>query len=169
MFDEPVDETVFFSDEVKLIYDLISDQWSLYEKPKIVFEPESIMVDSRVGSMYIYPLPRRNTPSSVDYRTMQRVASVGIRLSTRFRNTLYEWGQEIYRILLANRRIGAKHLGGYTFMEIVDDVQTNATNGWYVSTFTVRLTGYAVPIKSAGFGDRVNKIIECNNNSEEYL
>ena len=67
---------------------------------------------------------------------------------------------EIYRIAMANRRLGQKSLRGYTYFEIINDRIQNDLSGWYTATMDLKLTSYNYPLRSAGFGDRVNRLIE---------
>jgi hypothetical protein len=68
--------------------------------------------------------------------------------------------QEIYRIAMANRRLGQKRLGGFTYFEVINDRVQNDLSGWYTATMDIKLTSYNYPIKSAGFGERVNKALD---------
>lgn len=158
----------FYSDDVRLIAKLIEDEWSMYEPPVINFEPESFMVNSRIGSIYIYHTSYRFEPSSVSYATMRKTSSIGIRISNRFREHHLDWCNEVMRILLANRRAGASNLNGYTYLTVDKFTPLNTLSGWYTTTVDITLTGYAAPIQSPGFGERINKEIECNRYSEEY-
>lgn len=168
--DDVVPETNLYSDDVRLITRLIQDQWSIgMENPlNIEFEPEQQMVNSRIGNVYVYHISRNNRISTVDYRTLERNSKVGVRVATRFRKNHYEWCDEVYRILMANRRLGQgyNNLGYYTFLEVISDRQFTDLSGWYVTTFDVRLTGYNTPLRSAGFGDEINKAIWDSTGSD---
>lgn len=165
----PVPETELFCDDAKLVCDMLRREWSLDidNCPTFTYIPEEFMSSSRVALVYVYQISRYNSVSTIDYATLQRTSFVAIRLNTRFRHKFYEYMQEIYRILMANRRVGADNLNGYTYFEVINDRITNDLSGWYTCTMDVKLTGYVVPIRSAGFGDTINKLIEDNNNSQE--
>lgn len=160
--DEPVRETLLFGDDAKLICDLIKEQWSLgpQNMPTVEYEPESMMMDSRIGSIFVQKLTRSNTINTVDYRTLMRTSTLSIKLSARNRATYYEFGQELYRILLANRRPGYRKLGGYNYLELLSEREVPNLSGWYTMNMDIRLVAQNVPIRSAGFGDNINKRIE---------
>lgn len=147
-------ETEFFTDDAKLIYDLLNDNWSLNKdmRPTMAYVPEAYMMNAREGSIYVYPISRQNSITSMDYRTMGRTSMVGIKLSARVRERYFEWSQEVYRIMLANRRKGFNDLNGYYYIEVMDDRQATDLTGWYSTTFDIKLTTYVKPIVSAGFG-----------------
>lgn len=146
--------TRFFTDDAKLISDLISEKWSLGqgENPVVVYKPESYFVQSRTGSIFVYPVSYPNSIASTDYRSIQRIGYVSIKMSTRDRKRMFAWGEELYRILQENRRSPILQRNGYTFLEITSDKPTPDLSGWYSWTFDLKLTGYHRPIESDGFG-----------------
>ena len=160
----PVPEHIFFNDDPMLICNMLKDNWSLDEDnlPTFTCEPKEYMTSSRVALVYVYHISRYNSISTTDYSTLQRTSFLAIRLNTNNRMKFYEYMQEIYRILLSNRRIGAKNLHGYHYFEIINDRISNDLSGWYSCTLDVKMTSYASPIRSAGFGDRINKTFENN-------
>ena len=156
----PLPELRFFTDEPKLLADMLKDQWSLdtMNMPLAVgFEPEQFMTNARVGYVYIYETSHGDQVSTTDFRTVEKESRVSIRVSTRFRDVHYVWVNEIYRILMANRRAGTKLLNGYTHMEVVVDRPYNDASGWYVTTIEVKLVSPHMPILSPGFGPDVNR------------
>ena len=159
--DDPVPETNLYSDDVRLIADMIREEWSLGpgNEVNIEYMPESTMGTARVGQVYTYLISRNNRISTTDYRTLERHTRIGIRVSNRFRENHYLWCDEIYRILMANRRCGQKRLNRYTFLEVTGDRMFNDLQGWYTTTIDIELTSYNVPIRSAGFGDEINRRI----------
>lgn len=159
---DPVKETPLFTDEPRMIAEMLRDQWSLgpEDTPTIAYVPEEYMTSARVAFIYVYQVSRYNSISTTDYRTLQRTSFLAIRLNTRFRHKLYEYMDEIYRIAMANRRLGQKSLRGYTYFEIINDRIQNDLSGWYTATMDLKLTSYNYPLRSAGFGDRVNRLIE---------
>ncbi len=168
MFRDTVEEHKFFTDDAEMIANLIRSEWILgpEKEPSIGYTPEAYITNARYGSIYVYVLNRANQITSTDYRTLQRVAHVGIKVTCRHRKPYFEMCEEIYRIILANRRLGIHALNGYSFMEIVNERSSNDLVGWYTTTFDIKLTGYASPIRSAGFGDKTNRKIECNLNQD---
>lgn len=162
-FHPPEPETPMYTDDVSLVAQMLKDQWSLGpdQEPNIQFEPEAFMANSmtetgRNGLIYVYQLSRTNRVASTDYRTLERTSHISIRVSNRFRNIHYLWCDEVYRILLANRRLGNADLNGYTFLEINNDQQSNDLSGYYTTTFDIKLTCYASPIRSHGFSRPVH-------------
>lgn len=157
--DDPVKEENLFADEPKFIADMLREDWSLGDKkrPNITFKPESTWVDSRLGAIYVYMLDRYNSISSMDYRTLERRTALAIKLSARDRGVFYEFAEEIYRILMANRRLGKRALHGNTFLEVESERFLNDLSGFYTVTFNIRLTTFNKPIKSAGFGATIDK------------
>lgn len=150
----PMDEPSLFTDEPKLIADMLRDNWSLGpdDTPTIAYIPEEYMTSARVAFIYVYQVSRYNSVSSTDYRTLQRTSFIAIRLNTRFRHKLFAYMDEIYRIIMNHRRVGQDELKGYTYLEIINDRIQNDLSGWYTATMDVKLTSYNYPIKSAGFG-----------------
>lgn len=164
-FVDPVPENPMFTDDVKLVADILKSQWSLpigYE-PIIQYKPESMIANGGVGYIYIYQPSRSSRPNTVDMRTIQRNGYVTIRISCRHRDFFLMWGQEIYRILLANRRAGKQVLYPYTYMEVTSERPSNGMQGWYQTTLEVKLTSFNHHVRSAGFGDRINRKVDDSN------
>lgn len=156
----PLPETRFFTDDPMLICDLLKEEWALDIKDmplSISYEPEQLMTDARTGTIYVYEVSHSAEPSTTDYRTLNRESHLNIRISNRFRHVHYMWVDEVYRILMANRRAGTKLLNGYTHMEVFVDRPFNDASGWYVSIVDVRLIMPHMPILSPGFGEKVNR------------
>lgn len=162
-----VPETNLYSDDVRMVTEILRRDWSIgLENPlNIEYEPEQMMVNGRIGNIYVYHVSRENSISTVDYRTLRRQSKVAVRVANRFRENHYAWCDEVYRILMANRRpgIGPCGLHNYTYLEVTSDRHFTDLSGWYVTTFDVKLIGYAVPLHSAGFGDEANVEIAAAN------
>lgn len=143
-------------DDAELIYNLLVDQWSLdpWDTPEIRYEPEAMMVNARNGLIFISSMSQSTSIASIDYGSVTQTGYVSIRLSSRFKTDHFRWRNEIWRILMANRRLGRPdgRLGNYTFMEVTRTNRLTDLSGWYVSVFDVRLTGYCIPIDSTGLG-----------------
>jgi hypothetical protein len=143
-------------DDAELVYNLIKDQWSLdaWDMPEIRFEPEAMMVNARNGFIYISSMSQSTQIASIDYESISQTGYVSVRLSSRFREDHFRWRNEIWRILMANRRLGRPdgRLGNYTFLEVTRSHRLTDLSGWYVTVFDVRLTGYCIPIDSTGLG-----------------
>ena len=158
-------DDVIYTDDAREMGELIKSEWSLgfgNEAP-IVYDTEALMVDSRVGNIYIYTSSRDYSISSVDYQTINRIAHVGIRVSNRFRDANLLWSNEVYRILMENRRAGARKLWGYTYFDVQSDRMSNDANGWYVRTFDVKLTGNYTPIGPSGFNSPLCRRFSVDN------
>lgn len=170
MTDEPMRETWLYSDDVRLITNLIKDQWSIgYDNPlNIDYEPEQFWVQGRIGNVFVYHISRDNRISTVDYRTLQRTSRIGIRVANRFRKNHFQWCDEVYRILMANRRLGKGrgNLCTYTYLEVTGDRSFNDLSGWYVTTFDVNLISYNTPLMTAGMGDEINKAVNDSTGSD---
>ena len=169
--EEYVPEFDLYSDDVRMIYNLLKEGWSIgLENPlNAEFEPEQELVNARIGNIYVYHVSRENSISTVDYRTLRRQSKVAVRVATRFRKNHFEWCNEVYRILMANRRLGLGHCGlhNYTYLEVTGDRQFTDLSGWYVTTFDVKLTGYMTPLCSSGFGDERNVAVYLAERSIE--
>lgn len=161
MNDFTVPETQFVVDYAKLVADLIHDEWSLgpSNTPTITHEVESEMINARLGSIFVYGMTGSPSQASIDYRNVDFTQYVGVKLMTRFRDTYYEWANEIYRIIYSFRRAGPRKLKGMMFMDIINLKPQNDLSGWYAGTFDVRLVSHSRPIVSAGFGTDLNKQI----------
>lgn len=159
---DPVGETSLFTDEPRMIANMLRDNWSLGpdDIPTIAYVPEEYMTNARIAFIYVYQVSRYNSVSSTDYRSLQRTSFLAVRINTRFRHKLFEYMDEIYRIIMAHRRIGQRGLKGFTFMEVINDRVQNDLNGWYIATMDIKLTSYNYPIRSAGFGDELNRLID---------
>jgi hypothetical protein len=166
---EPVREYPFFTDDAAVISNMLRDQWSLgpEQTPNIMYVPETYVVNARVGAIYVYVTSVSNNISSMDYRTIDREARVNIKVSTRFRDTHFLWNDEVYRILLSNRRIGRRHQVGASFLKVNNYHTLQNESGWYTTIFEVVLTYHNMAIRSAGFGDKINRQIEDNNHIRE--
>lgn len=138
----------------RIISDLIKEQWDMRigEEPVIGYKRDMYMMNSRVGAIYVYALSIVPQISTVDYRTTQRTAQLSIRITNPDRDRHIRWVNEVYRIIMANRRAGPRVLGGYEFMEVTALSPSNDLSGFYTDTMDIRMTGYAFPIESAGFG-----------------
>ena len=64
---------------------------------------------------------------------------------------------------MANRRAGKKRLGGYSYLEINNERFSNDLVGWFTTTIDIKMVSYNTPLRSAGFGDDINKKVACNN------
>jgi hypothetical protein len=162
---DPVPETNLYSDDVRLVCSIIKDEWSIgLEDPlNIEFEPEQFMVNARIGNVFVYHISRTNSINTTDYRTLRRTSKVGVRVATRFRDAHFRWCDEVYRILIANRRIGKPGFRNYTYLEVLGDKSFTDASGWYVTTYDVSLTSFNTPLRSAGFGDEQNRILDDAN------
>lgn len=155
----PLPEVRFFTDDPRFLAEMLKKEWSLdtINQPLSVgFEPEQFMTNARIGHVYIYEVSHNARPSTTDYRTLDRESHVSIRVATRFRDVHYVWVNEVYRILMANRRAGVRRLNGYTHMEISVDRPYNDASGWYVTNIDVKMIMPHMPIMSPGFGKDVN-------------
>lgn len=166
----PARESPLFTDEPRMIADMLRDNWSLGpdDIPTIAYVPEEYMTNARVAFIYVYQISRYNSVSSTDYRSLQRTSFLAVRINTRFRHKLFLYMDEIYRIIMAHRRIGQRGLNGFTFMEVINDRVQNDLSGWYTATMDIKLTSYNYPVKSAGFGDLTNRVLDqCGCEKEE--
>lgn len=148
-------EQPLFLDDVGFIMDMLKDNWTISDKvPTFSRETdvESFMMDARLGSVFVYSEGRRNTISTIDYRTLQRISRISVRVTTRFWEVMQEWGQEVYRILYSHRRMGYNRTNGYGYFEVLSDNLTRDLSGWYVTTFEIQMTAYATPLRTDGFG-----------------
>ena len=163
MFNDNVAETPLFTDDAMTIGNMIADQWSLGpgREPSLSYKPESYRMNARYGAIYIYQISRNSQISTCDYRTLHVTSHIGIKISSATRENHFEICEEVKRILMANRRAGKKRLGGYTFLEMGSERFSNDLIGWYTTTIDIRLTSYNTPLRTAGFGDSINKRIEC--------
>ena len=164
---DPVEENVLFNDDPMLLVKMLKEGWTkdLGNPPTFTCIPEEWQTPARVALIYVYHISRYNSISTIDYSTLQRTSFLAIRINVRNRAKLYEYMQEVYRILMANRRRGADDLNGYTYFEVINDRIANDLSGWYSCTLDVKMTAYVYPIRSAGFGNKINKIIEDNNDN----
>jgi hypothetical protein len=141
-------------DDAELICNILQREWSLkHDRPEISFEPERLMMSARTGAVFVSNSSQSTSISSVDYATLDKIGYVSIRLSSRFREDHFRWRNEIWRILMDNRRPGriSGKLGDYTHLEVTKTHRMTDLSGWYVTVFEVRLIGYCVPIDSSGF------------------
>lgn len=145
---------MFDPDLPAIVSDMIKEQWALDigDEPVVAYKRDSYMMNSRVGAIYVYMLSVVPQISTVDYRATQRVAQLSIRITNPHRDRHIRWVNEVYRILMANRRAGPCKLGGYEFLEITSLTPSNDLSGFYTDTIDVRMTGYAFGIESDGFG-----------------
>ena len=153
-----VGEYEYFNDDVTFVKELLEKNWDTYsenkqEAPVIACDPKQWMTSARHGGfIYVYQISRYNSVSTMDYRTLQRTVFVAIRSTAPHRAMLYRMVDQIYKILLAHRRVGQANLMGYTYMEIINDRISNDLTGWYTDTLDIKLTSYNFPIGSDGFG-----------------
>ena len=155
----PQKESILFSDDVGCITKILKDEWSLgpRDTPVIDFIPEAMMALAMPAYIYVYQVSRYNSISSTDYRTLQRNSFIGIRISTRSRDKMYEYMDEVYRILMANRRAGPQYLNHYTYMEAINDHIDNNSTGWYSATIDIKMISYCFRVRSPGFGKEINE------------
>ncbi len=155
----PQKESILFSDDVGCITKILKDEWSLgpRDTPVIDFIPEATMALAMPAYIYVYQVSRYNSISSTDYRTLQRNSFIGIRISTRSRDKMYEYMDEVYRIIMANRRAGPQYLNHYTYMEAINDHIDNNSTGWYSATIDIKMISYCFRVRSPGFGKEINE------------
>ena len=165
----PQVEAPLFSDDVACITHILKEDWSLgpYEVPVIDYIPEATMAYAMPAYIYVYQVSRYNSISSTDYRTLQRNSFIGIRISTRSRDKLYLYMDEVYRILMANRRAGPQYLNHYSYMEAINDHIDNSSTGWYSATIDIKMISYCFRINSPGFGREINEsFLKTNRNDQ---
>ena len=152
-------ENPMFVDDVKLITDMLNENWSfgVEDHPIISYDQDTVMANGRDAYIFVYQVSRYNSVSSTDYATLQRNSFVGIRISTMGRDQMYKYMNEVYRIIMDFRRAGPKHLNQYTFMEAVNDHIDNGSLGWYSATIDVKLMNYCFHLKSPGLGHHHHK------------
>lgn len=157
-----VPENNFFTDDAALVANLLKKEWSLGPEymPNITYIPEEMAVSARLGYVFVYRVSRTNRITTVDYRTLGRDSHISIKLSTRLRKDYLAFGEEIMRILMANRRLGQDRMEGYTYLEVMSDRDTRDLSGWYTVTIELKLVTYNKAIRSAGFGDTINRQID---------
>lgn len=162
MLTQGVPETSFYTDDAKLVADILKDEWGLdMDVPdSITYVPESFMMNARVGSIFVYSVSTPFRIATTDYATLNKTSHVSIRVSNRFRENHFRWCNEVIRIILANRRAGPVILNGYEYMEMTNFRPNQDQSAWYTSTIEVRLVHPHVAIQSAGFGNKVNESIE---------
>ena len=165
MFNYNVEETPLFIDDAQIIGEMLKRDWSLGpgKEPTIAYKPESYMMNARYGAIYIYQISRNTQITSSDYRTVQLTSHVGLKISCNFRENHFEICEEIKRILVANRRAGKKRLGGYTYLEINNERFSNDLVGWYTTTIDIKMVSFNTPLRSAGFGDDINRKVACKS------
>lgn len=151
------DDAEFFTDDVKFIADLLKENWGTFhkwnlERPPIIYEPEQWMTNAANAAVFVYQVSRYNSVSTTDYSTIQRTSFVAVRTSARHRKVFRKMVDEVYQIIYAHRRVGQNKLNGYTFMEIINDRDTNDYLGWYGNTLDIKLTTYNYPVASDGYG-----------------
>lgn len=161
---ETVPENTFYTDDAAVIGEMLKRDWSLgpQNQVNVAYIPSGFMADARIGFVYVYKVSGTNRISSTDYHSLERNCTLSIRVSNPSRENHFAWCQEVYRILLANRRCN-DNLGGYLFLEITGDRETNDLTAYYVTTIEVRMTRYCKPIRTAGFGNSVNKAVQDSN------
>ena len=157
-FDEALPEEDFFPDDVAMVTKILQDEWSLglTQRPVISYDQQALYSNARQAYIFVYHVSGYNSISSTDYRSTQATTFLGIKVSCPFRKQLYTTIREVYRILLANRRAGPKHLNGYTYFEIISHHLDEGELGWYSGTIDVKLMSYCRPIYSPGFGKDIN-------------
>ena len=162
IINDVVPENRFFTDDAKLIADMIKREWSLGPDymPNVTYIPEEMAVNARLGYVYVYRITRPNRITTVDYRTLGRDSYVSVKLSTRLRKDMFAFAEELFRIFLANRRLGQDRMEGYTYLEIQSDKELRDLSGWYTVNIDLKLVTYNKAIRSAGFGDTINRQID---------
>lgn len=151
---------MFYTDDAKMLSDLLSENWDtgLNSKPVFVYDRESLAANAYVGYVEVDRLTRTNAISAVDYRTIDRNSYLSVKVATRYRHDLFEYAEEVYRILLdMHRRAGPDVLGGWEFLEIQNDREGQDLSGFYTVTFDIKLTRYHAPIPRHGFGPRADQ------------
>lgn len=153
---DEIEETRFFRDDVQTITDILRDEWSLDIMPVISYDQEGLIRDARLGYIFVYNTSNYGSISSTDYRTIQKTTYLGIRISCRARAQIYNYVNEVYRILMKYRRAGFRQLNDTTFFEVTGYRLDQGELGWYSASMDIKMVGYTVPIKSDGFGNPLN-------------
>ena len=165
-----VPETSFYTDDAKMIAEMLKKDWSLGPEmtPNVIYDPRSFFQANRVGGIYVYRISGSNRITATDYHSVWRDVNLSIRISNPMRENHFAWVDEVYRILLANRRHHPV-LNDFLFLEVTGENESNDLTSYYVTTVNIKLTRYNKPIRSAGFGDRINKAIDdlANNTTGE--
>lgn len=143
---------IYVGDDAKLICDLLEREWPDTPgepHPTFVYDREKLMMDSRYGTVFVYLLSSQKTIADTDFRTVDRIPRVSIKLACRSRDLMFRWARIIESILLSHRR-AMKAISPYTFLEITAEKPDNSADGWYAFTFDLKLTGFHIPIVSSG-------------------
>lgn len=157
-----IPETELFTDDAALLGELLRREWSLEpgREPSIAWDVQAQLMAGRYGAVFVYMVSRSSDIATVDYRTLERISHLGIKITAPFRANLIEICQEVERILMAHRRAGKDRLGGYTYLEMVSERFMNDLSGIYSCTIDVRMTSHHTPLRTAGMGSPVNEIVD---------
>lgn len=156
-YDDAPPEVMFFTDDVAMVTDMLKREWTQGMKmPVISYDEQALYADARSAYIFVYHVSGYNSISSTDYNTVQTTTFIGIKVSCPFRPQLYKVMNEVYRILLANRRAGPDKLNGYTWFEITSHHLDEGELGWYSSTIDLKFMTYCRPVLSPGFGAEIN-------------
>ncbi len=151
--DDPVISDLLFTDDAKLVMDLLKDNWPAtpgQDPPVFIYELEQMMANARGGAIAVYPVSTTEQIASCDYRTVTRRPRVSILISCRYREQLMRYMRIVYAILMRVRRSGVCRLDPYTYIEINNRRVRTDTNGWHQANIDITLTGWHIPLVEPG-------------------
>lgn len=150
---DPILADILLTDDAKLVCDLIQDEWPAdpgVTPPQFIYGLDSLMRDSRFGSVRVYSLGQSENIASCDYSTVTRRPRLSIDIASPNREMSLKLARTVYAILMRVRRAGVGRLGPYTYIEVTNRRMLNDANGWYHWNFDIRLTGWHIPEISVG-------------------
>lgn len=153
VYDTESEPSIYIGDDAAMICDMLRNDWPDTPgepHPVFVYDRESAIMDSRYGSVFVYLVSSGKSIADTDYRTVDRMPRLAVKLSCRSRDLMFRWGRIIESILQSRRR-GMRCISPYTFLEITNERPDNSSDGWYSYTFDIKLTGFHIPVRSSGF------------------
>ncbi len=149
----------WFSDDKQLILDILKEEWSLgaEEVPTWYCKPELMMRNSKIGSVYVYDSAGHNNERilGINYEGYRRTHRLTIDVMNPLEERNIRWLDEIYRILLNNRRSYKLRRDKYDwdYIQIGTDTYRTGYVGFYHTTLEITLVKEFFGIKSDGFGE----------------
>lgn len=155
-----------FTDDVKMLADLIRDNWSLEfnSVPNIYFDQNSMARNNVPSSIYIYSLGVSNSRVGINYEAVKRTHRLSVDVQTPVNRQLhFDMCNEVYRILMSFRRAGKDVLGGWDYMDVTANGFKSGYSAYYQDSMDVTLTSEITIIESPGFGNIHDDICDETN------
>ena len=148
-------EPVLYSDDTKLICDILSQEWSLdFDRPHFYYDQDALARNNTPGSIYVYSMGISYNRIGINYGNVRKVHRMAIDVQNPMnRERHFRYCNEILRIIQKYRRAGPCVLkGGWEYIEFSNFSFKQGYTKFYQSVMDMALIRELQPLEAPGFG-----------------